>query len=258
MAQGVGVLDAEVDADAVVRAASAGGGTAPGDVVVPDLPGNLRDRIDALAVDGDLGEVLALLASDLVGFQDTRCAADFLDAVAVVHGAEERVAPGSARLTEAVARGLHKLTAYKDEYEVARLLVGPEARAAAESVGGPGARATWHLHPPLLQALGMGGKLRVPAGVGRPVMRLMAAGRRLRGTPFDPFGRTEVRRLERALVAEYRAAIATVAANLSAGNLDEAVDLAASAMDVRGYERLKLERGGAFREGLERRLAAFA
>ena len=50
----------------------------------------------------------------------------------------------------------------------------------------------------------------------------------------------------------------TVAANLSAGNLAEAVDLAASAMDVRGYERLKLERGGAFREGLERRLAAFA
>ena len=105
MAQGVGVLDAEVDADAVLRAASAGGGTAPGDVVVPDLPGNLRDRIDALAVDGDLGEVLVLLASDLVGFQDTRCAADFLGPVPVVHGAEERVAPGSARLTEAVARG---------------------------------------------------------------------------------------------------------------------------------------------------------
>ncbi len=60
-----------------------------------------------------------------------------------------------ARYSEAVARNLHKLMAYKDEYEVARLLLGAEARAGYEAVGGPDTKVTWQLHPPMLRALGM-------------------------------------------------------------------------------------------------------
>ncbi|MBS1264500.1 MAG: hypothetical protein MAG471_00324 [Acidimicrobiaceae bacterium] len=237
--------------------ASGPAAVAPGaSMVVPDLPSDLSEKVRSAVSDNHLVDLLDLLASDLVGFQDCGCAADFLDVVASVAAAEQRVSPGSTLLTEAVARGLHKLTAYKDEYEVARLLSGPESRAAAKSAGGPGAVVTWHLRPPLLAALGVGSKMRMPAGLGRPLMAVLRHGRRLRGTPLDPFGRTRVRRLERRMLAEYTAAIATMTGALSVENLDAAVDLASSAMQVRGFEELKLRRGEEFLAELTRHAAA--
>ncbi|MDP7650036.1 MAG: hypothetical protein QF834_07625, partial [Candidatus Thalassarchaeaceae archaeon] len=80
-------------------------------------------------------------------------------------------------------------------------------------------------------------------------------GRHLRDTPFDPFGRTRVRRLERMMLGEYQSAIATVVDSLSTENLDEAVNMATSAMEVRGFEDLKLQRGEVFLEDLRRYLA---
>jgi len=95
----------------------------------------------------------------------------------------------------AVARNLHRLMAYKDEYEVARLLLLPEARDQARKVGGARSRTTWLLHPPMLRAMGMKNKLRF----GRwatPAFWTLRAMRRLRGTPFDFFGWAKVRRLK--------------------------------------------------------------
>ncbi len=222
---------------------------------LPELPDSLRAAVSSQIGDTVLTGVIEALAADLVGYQDRKCAADFVETVGFVCAAEQQVAPGSTRLTEAMARGLHKLTAYKDEYEVARLLSGSDSRALIEAVGGQGAKATWHLHPPLLQALGVGRKLRIPSNLGRPVMALLRLGRHLRGTPIDPFGRTRVRRLERMMLGEYQLAIATVVDSLSAENLDEAVNMATSAMEVRGFEGLKLQRGEAFLEDLRRYLA---
>ena len=230
----------------------------PAVVVVPTLTPALDERVTALDAATGLGGLLTTLAGDLVGFGGTSCADGFLTVVAATADAEAAAVPGSTRLTEAVARGLHKLTAYKDEYEVARLLIGPEARAAAAALGGPGAKATWHLHPPMLAGLGMTRKLRIPAALGRPAMHLLARGRFLRGTAFDPFGRTGVRRLERQLVAAYREAVDTILAGLTAANLDEAVAIAELAMDVRGYEALKLERGGVFLAETAERVGRYA
>jgi indolepyruvate ferredoxin oxidoreductase len=89
-------------------------------------------------------------------------------------------------------------------------------------------------------------------------MHLLARGRFLRGTAFDPFGRTGVRRLERQLVAAYREAVDTILAGLTAANLDEAVAIAELAMDVRGYEALKLERGGVFLAETAERVGRYA
>ncbi|HIL48966.1 MAG TPA: 2-oxoacid ferredoxin oxidoreductase, partial [Acidimicrobiia bacterium] len=210
---------------------------------VPELPADLRTRVEVLDGRTGLGPLIGLLAADLVGYQDARCASGYLDLVEAASTAEQGASAGSVRLTEAVARGLHKLTAYKDEYEVARLLIGPEGRSAAASIGGPGAAVTWRLHPPFLRALGMTKKLAIPATIGRPAMWLLSKGRRLRGTALDPFGRAEVRRLERTLVAEYRSAISQVLDGLTASGLDDAVATAALAMDVRGYEEIKMARG---------------
>jgi indolepyruvate ferredoxin oxidoreductase len=193
------------------------------------------------------------LAADLRGYQSARYAQRFRDVVARAE------AVGSAEFTEAVALHLHKLMAYKDEYEVARLLLAPEARAAAEAVAGPDARVTWNLHPPALRALGMQRKLRL----GRwatPLFVGLRAGRRLRGTPFDAFGWASLRRLERTLRDEYIAAVDTLVAALGPSphpeRLAEAVAIASLPDRVRGYEHLKRERAEAYRTELAARLSA--
>ena len=168
---------------------------------------------------------------------------------------EAEVMGGSSiALTEAVARHLYQLTAYKDEYEVARLLVSPEATAAAEAIGGPGARFSWKLHPPMLKALGMKKKLSM-APWTRPVLVALAHGRRLRGTPFDPFGRAAVRRLERELLAEYVAVIERLARHLSPERHGDAVRIASLAGHVRGYEDRKVTRADEYRQQLATALA---
>ena len=97
------------------------------------------------------------LADDLVGYQDEAYASAFLDLVERTRARERAVAPGSSALTLTVARSYHRLLAYKDEYEVARLIFDADARAeiAATATG----KVRYHLHPPALRSLGLSRKL---------------------------------------------------------------------------------------------------
>lgn len=218
---------------------------------VPPLPAALQERISEMGVPAELAGVLEMLTADLVGYQNKRYAARFIEFVEGVVTAERPVTPGQFDLTEAAARGLHKLMAYKDEYEVARLLLSPEATQAAETVGGPGAKVSWKLHPPLLKSLGMDDKMEIPTSLGRPMMRALSKAKGLRGTKADPFGWTKLRRVERAMIPEYVEAINRTLGSLNKDGLPAAIELAASAMKVRGYEDLKLERAKTFRQGLK-------
>ncbi|MDH3299348.1 MAG: indolepyruvate ferredoxin oxidoreductase family protein [Acidimicrobiia bacterium] len=249
------------DRSTVEQLAAAGFGEvsqAPMRVAVPELPRSLRSTIDSWSVPADVDELLSMLAADLVAYQDRAYAASFLSTVAEALAAERSVRADSIDgraaevplpFTTAVARNLHKLMAYKDEYEVARLLLGPEGRAAAEAVGGPDAEVSWHLHPPMLKALGLDDK--IPLGPwATPMLKTLAAGKRLRSTRMDPFGRMEMRRIERSLIDEYRSALDQVIDRLSSSNLDAATALAQLPDIVRGYEDLKLRRVAEFRDHL--------
>jgi indolepyruvate ferredoxin oxidoreductase len=86
---------------------------------------------------------------------------------------------------------------------------------------------------------------------------LLAAARALRGTALDPFGRARVRRTERALPVEYRAAIETVLTHLKPQTLDDAIAIARLPTEIRGYESIKLARVNHFRERLVEELAHF-
>jgi len=226
-------------------------------VTVAELPADLARVVAALPTDTDTNATVGLLAADLVGYQHERYAATFLDTVERVAAAEHHVAPGSSRLTQTAARSLHKLMAYKDEYEVARLLLLPEAIAAAEAVGGRRAVVTWHLHPPLLARLGVHHKLKFGPW-SRPLLHALLLSKRLRGTPLDPFGRTPLRRTERALPGEYRAALDLVLRSLSADNLEIAIALAQLPDHVRGYESLKRRRVDEYRAQLNDALQQFS
>jgi indolepyruvate ferredoxin oxidoreductase len=92
----------------------------------------------------------------------------------------------------------------------------------------------------------------------RPAFTTLVAMRRLRGTPFDPFGRTEVRREERALLAEYRDVITRVAEGLTAGNHARAVEIAGLPDGVRGYEDVKLRNVRDYRTRMAELLATFS
>jgi len=145
--------------------------------------------------------------------------------------------------------------AYKDEYEVARLLLLDESSDAYQRIGGKRTKVTYHLHPPVMRALGLHDKLKIPQRWGRPMLRLLRAMKPLRGSILDPFRWGEVRRLEREMVPEYVQAVDRLIATLPERGLDDATDIASLPDHVRGYEHLKLERARTYRADLARRLA---
>ena len=178
---------------------------------------------------------------ELCAFQSRRLANQYLDFVETVAAADTERGDGSGRLTTAAARGYFKLLAYKDEYEVARLMLDPVANAEArELAAATGARRAWKLHPPILRALGMKSKIAVPVS-WTPLFRALVAMRRLRGTILDPFGHTAVRRAERSLPKEYRAAVESDLQRLSPDRYPAALGRAALAEEVRGYEHIKMD-----------------
>ncbi len=234
----------------------AGGATDVAEPVSYPVPEGLDARVGRLAVDEALAADLRRLASELVAWGGKAEAARWLDLVEATLTAEERVASGSRRLTRTVAEMAYKLTAYKDEYEVARLMTCEDGLAAARELAGETGRLAWRLHPPILRALWLRKKIAIGFGAA-PLVRLLAKGRVLRGTPFDVFGYAEVRRVERVLAGEYRSAIEEAIEGLDAERLEAAIDLAALPDSVRGYEDLKLARVAAYREKLAHALAAF-
>lgn len=141
-------------------------------------------------------------------------------------------------LSEPVARYLYKLMAYKDEYEVARLLTRPEFETQVGEMWEHVDSVSYNLHPPLLRALGWKKKLEFGPWFRTP-LRILAALKALRGTPFDLFGYATVRRQERALIGWYRDLIEKVLENLTSESLPLALEIAALPDRIRGYETIK-------------------
>jgi indolepyruvate ferredoxin oxidoreductase len=132
--------------------------------------------------------------------------------------------------------------AYKDEYEVARLYSdGAFLHQAAAEFDGK-LRFTFHLAPPLLArhdpATGEPRKMTFGPWMLR-VFGLLAKLKFLRGTAFDLFGRSEERRTERRLVADYEAMLDEVLGKLTPENHHLAVGLAAIPEKIRGFGHVK-------------------
>ncbi|MEA3184720.1 MAG: indolepyruvate ferredoxin oxidoreductase, partial [Ilumatobacteraceae bacterium] len=195
--------------------------------------------------DAVLRDLVERRAGDLVAYQDRLYADRYVQVVVNAHRVE-LARGGDGTFTTTVARQLHHVMAYKDEYEVARLLLGGRAKVAAQF--GDDATMMWNLYPPMLRSMGLGHKLRF----GRWSVPLMGSLRRmkgLRGTALDPFGHSKVRRTERALVDEY-IALVQEATTLLASNPSKAIELVGLIDQVRGYEGIKLANVDRYREAL--------
>jgi indolepyruvate ferredoxin oxidoreductase len=198
-------------------------------------------HVDAPAPES-LADLIERRAQFLTQYQDSAYARRYRELVALVDTAEHARARGKSGLAEAVARGLFKLMAYKDEYEVARLYTdGAFRRNLAQQFEGD-YRLQFHLAPPLLAERDpRTGELQKRA-YGPWMLRafaILARFRRLRGTALDIFGRTAERRMERRLIAEYETIIRELAASLGPDNHALAVEIARLPQQMRGFGHIK-------------------
>ena len=203
--------------------------------------------VESVGAAGELKRLLEIRVPELIAYKSAGYARGYAQFVRRVREAESAQVPGESRLSEAVARYLFKLMAYKDEYEVARLSLNPDiAKALADEFPG-GVKLAYNLHPPLLRALGLEQKLKLGPWFGS-VFGVLARMKWLRGTPLDPFGFAAVRRVERQLPGEYRALVEKALVGLSPESYERAVKVASLPDLVRGYEEIKLRNVQRFRD----------
>jgi indolepyruvate ferredoxin oxidoreductase len=189
----------------------------------------------------NLGELVERRVQHLTGYQNAAYASRYRSLVERAHAIEqERV--GGTRLSEAVARYYAKLLAYKDEYEVARLYASGEFMRKIEGMFEGDYKVHFHLAPPLLAKLdavtGEPRKMRFGPWMMRAFW-VLARLKGLRGTPLDAFGRTEERRTERALIAEYERTVEALLQGLNRDNHALALEIASLPEMIRGFGHIK-------------------
>ena len=189
----------------------------------------------------NLGELVERRVRFLTGYQDAAYAARYRALVERVRAAEqERV--GGTKLAEAVARYYAKLLAYKDEYEVARLFTDGAFRKKIEGMFEGDYKVKFHLAPPLLAKpdprTGEPKKMQFGPWM-RGAFTVLAKLKFLRGTALDVFGRTEERRMERALIAEYEKTVEALLAGLTRENHGLALEIASLPETIRGFGYIK-------------------
>jgi indolepyruvate ferredoxin oxidoreductase len=204
-------------------------------------------------LDAETMRLLTIRTEDLIDYQSRAYARRYVDVVKQVLASERRlggVAADELRLTRAVIRNLHKLMAYKDEYEVARLLTQRTfASRAHDAFEGP-TKLYFHLQPPLMRYFGS--KRKIALGERFiPVLKLLARFSFVRGTPLDIFGYSRIRRLERNLVAWYIDLISTTIVALQSNNMAIAVAIAEAPDEIRGYEEIKRANAERVKESVE-------
>ena len=201
-----------------------------------------QQQNDSLKLSEGLDEIIARREAFLAAYQNRRYGRRYRALVDKVRAAEAERVPDKSELTEAVARYLFKLMAYKDEYEVARLYsdTGFVDRVKAQFDGN--LRFEFHLAPPLLA--------KVDPRTGEPkkmsfgpwmltAFRVLSKFKFLRGTALDPFGRSHERQTERQLIADYEALLGVLTAELAPANHATAVALASIPEKIRGYGPVK-------------------
>jgi len=201
-------------------------------IVDPAEAAKVSKPANVMQMPKSLEEIIAFRSDQLVAYQGTGLAkryAKLLDGIA------------DKQLKEAVAKGYHKLLAYKDEYEVARLLLSSHEKLAAEFEGD--LKVSYNLAPPIFGGKTVNGrpqKRKFGPGMTR-WLRLLARMKPLRNTPLDVFGYTAERKMERALIKQYERDMKQWLPKADASTLEPLIALAELPLQIRGFGPVKLE-----------------
>jgi indolepyruvate ferredoxin oxidoreductase len=184
----------------------------------------------------------------LTGYQDSAYATTYEQLVARVREAERARGLGN-KLSTAVAKYYFKLMAYKDEYEVARLYTDGRFALQLKSQFEGDFTLKFNMAPPLFARKDAQGRL-MKAEFGSWMwtgLKLLARLKGLRGGALDVFGYTAERKMERALIGEYRDMVEALVAQLDASNHATAVELASLPEQIRGFGHVKEKAVESFR-----------
>jgi indolepyruvate ferredoxin oxidoreductase len=196
-----------------------------------------------------LDDMVAQRAEFLTAYQNAAYAQTYKDYVQKVRAVDETAGEKRLALTEAVARYLFKLMAYKDEYEVARLHTDRAFHDKVAALFEGDYKLNYHLAPPLLAKKNDKGELQKQKF--GPVMltgfKVLARLKGLRGTTWDVFGKSEERVQERALIADYRTSMdevinalaLTLPSAQAAARYQNALDVARIPEQIRGFGHVK-------------------
>ncbi|NIX77987.1 indolepyruvate ferredoxin oxidoreductase family protein [Microvirga terricola] len=211
--------------------------------VIATFMRGLKSSTEELKISETLDEVIARRVAFLESYQNKSYGRRYRSLVERMREVESKVMPSSTALTDAVARSLFKLMAYKDEYEVARLYTdGHFERQVAATFEGENLRYEFHLAPPLLArkdpVTGLPRKMSFGPWIMK-AFKVLAALKPLRGTPLDVFGYTHERRTERQLIRDYVVLVEEIVNHLSAANHATAIGLANIPQKIRGFGHIK-------------------
>ena len=190
----------------------------------------------------DLDQFIADRVADLNAYQNAAYADRYRVTLDSVKQAEHKANQGNFNLSEAVARSLYKLMAYKDEYEVARLYTDGRYLEKLNAQFDGDYQIKLHFAPPLFASRDRVTGLPRKKQYGRlawKALKILAPLKVLRGTPFDPFGYLPERKQERQLIAEYEKILAKIIESLTSNNYKTAIELASLPLQIRGYGHLK-------------------
>jgi indolepyruvate ferredoxin oxidoreductase len=203
---------------------------APAQVIAMPESRQARGSVDAL---------VAKRIEFLTAYQNVDYAKTYEAYVRKVERAESGL--GKTLLTQNVARYLFKLMAYKDEYEVARLHTDTAFLNKVNAMFEGDFKINYNLAPPMISKKNEKGELQ-KRSFGPWMLtgfKVLAKLKGLRGTALDVFGKTEERKMERALISEYTASIDKLLETLNAGNHAIAVDVARIPELIKGYGHVK-------------------
>ncbi|MDE1465451.1 indolepyruvate ferredoxin oxidoreductase family protein [Spartinivicinus poritis] len=189
-----------------------------------------------------LDDIINQYTTLLTAYQNAAYANRYQQLIKKVAAKEHKKCQGQEQLAKAVAENYGKLLAYKDEYEVARLYSDNYFWELINQQFEGSYKVAFHLAPPLLSkrnpATGLPEKRQFGPWL-KPIMKGLAKLKWLRNTPFDPFGYSADRKLEKMLISNYEEDIELILEKLNLFNYDIAIQIAKLPSKIKGFGHIK-------------------
>lgn len=200
------------------------------------------EKLDHHKVSIKIEDIISRRYDFLTNYQNEAYAERYKRFVYEIRDIEKSLFKTKTILTETVAKYLFKLMAYKDEYEVARLYTDDGFIKGLQNQFEGSVKLNFHLAPPLFSKKDPETKELQKRQYGAwiwSLYKILSKLKFLRGSPFDIFGYTKERKMERQLIVDYKELILSIASDLTKENYDLITSIAQYPEYIRGFGHVK-------------------